>query len=199
MKLLFATGNKGKLKEIRAMLRETGIEVVGLSDLPEKYEVEESGSTFEENAKIKALELFKRTGLPTLADDSGLAVEALGGRPGVRSARYAGENATDEENYLKLLSEMKDVPEGERGAAFVCAMSLIGPDGREAKASGRMTGAIGFSPRGADGFGYDPVFLLPELGKTLAEVELDYKNQISHRAKALKLMLPEILRVFDRA
>lgn len=188
MKLLVATKNKGKLREIASILADSGVEVVGLAQAGIAVEVEEDGDTFLANAQKKARTLHALTGLATLADDSGLSVEALGGVPGVKSARYAGENATDEENYLKLLAAMKDVPENRRSAAFICSMVLIAPDGVETATEGRMDGSITFAPRGSGGFGYDPVFLLPDGGLTLAEAEEAHKNLISHRADALAKM-----------
>lgn len=183
-KLLVATGNLGKLKEIREIL--SGIEVLGLSDAGIECDVEETGTTFAENAYIKAFEISKRTGLPVLADDSGLEVEALGGRPGVYSARFAGELATDDENVKKLLAELKDVPKYKRGARFACAMCLIFPDGRKIETFGTSCpGIIVDSKRGENGFGYDPVFFAPEYGKTFSEMTLEEKNKVSHRKAAL--------------
>lgn len=183
-KLLVATGNQGKLKEIREILSD--IEVLGLSDVGIECDVEETGTTFAENAYIKAFEISKRTGLPVLADDSGLEVEALGGRPGVYSARFAGEHATDDENVNKLLAELKDVPKDKRGARFACAMCLIFPDGRKIETFGTSCpGIIIDSKRGENGFGYDPVFFAPEYGKTFSEMTMEEKNKVSHRKAAL--------------
>lgn len=188
MRLLVATGNKGKLREIASILAGSGVEVVGLSQMGIEAKVEEDGETFLANAQKKARTLHALTGLATLADDSGLTVEALGGAPGVKSARYAHENATDEENYQKLLAAMEDVPEDKRSAAFICSLVLIAPDGAETATEGRLDGSIAFAPRGNGGFGYDPVFLLAEGGLTLAEAEEAHKNLISHRADALAKM-----------
>lgn len=183
-KLLVATGNQGKLKEIREILSD--IEVLGLSDVGIECDVEETGTTFAENAYIKAFEISKRTGLPVLADDSGLEVEALGGRPGVYSARFAGEHATDDENVKKLLAELQDVPKDKRGARFACAMCLIFPDGRKIETFGTSCpGIIVDSKRGENGFGYDPVFFAPEFGKTFSEMTMEEKNKVSHRKAAL--------------
>lgn len=183
-KLLVATGNQGKLKEIREILSD--IEVLGLSDVGIECDVEETGTTFAENAYIKAFEISKRTGLPVLADDSGLEVDALGGRPGVYSARFAGEHATDDENVNKLLAELKDVPKDKRGARFACAMCLIFPDGRKIETFGTSCpGIIIDSKRGENGFGYDPVFFAPEYGKTFSEMTMEEKNKVSHRKAAL--------------
>lgn len=191
MKLLVATKNKGKLREIGEILDSTGITPVGMDEAGITAEIVEDGETFAINAAIKARALHAMTGLPVLADDSGLAVNALNGAPGVRSARYSGENATDEANWQKLLAEMAEVPEAKRGAAFVCAMVLVGPDGSEHSAEGKLEGSIAGAPKGDGGFGYDPVFLLNE-GITLAEAGATLKNSISHRASALARILPAI-------
>lgn len=186
MKVLAATGNKGKLREIRAILAGLGIEVVGPGEAGAVLDVEEDGATFSENARKKALAYHRRTGMAVLADDSGLAVDALGGRPGIRSARYAGEKATDEDNWRKLLAELEGIPDGERGAAFVCAVTLIFEDGSELAAEGRVEGSIAHAPKGVNGFGYDPVFLIRGTSITMAEAEDGFKNGISHRAMALR-------------
>ncbi len=183
-KLLVATGNRGKLKEIREIL--SGIQVLGLFDIGIEADVEETGTTFAENAYIKAFEISKRSGFPVLADDSGLEVDALGGRPGVYSARFAGENATDDDNVKKLLDELKDVPENKRNARFACAMCLIFPDGRKIESFGvSCPGIILNNKRGENGFGYDPVFFAPEFGKTFSEMTMEEKNKVSHRKAAL--------------
>lgn len=183
-KLLVATGNRGKLSEIREILSD--VQVLGLSDLGIKADIEETGNTFAENACIKAHEISKLTGLPVLADDSGLEVEALNGRPGVYSARFAGDHATDDDNVKKLLNELKDVPQQKRSARFACAMCLIFPDGRKIEAFGvSCSGIILDSKRGDNGFGYDPVFFAPEFGKTFAEMTSEEKNKVSHRKAAL--------------
>lgn len=193
MRLLVATRNAGKLREIRGLLGPEGIEAVGLADLPGAPEVEEDGETFLANARKKARTLADATGLPALADDSGLAVDALAGRPGVRSARFAGPGASDEQNNEKLLRELEGVPEARRGAAFVCAMVLALPGGGEHAAEGRVEGRVLASPRGDQGFGYDPLFLVEGTGRTLAELELGEKNALSHRARALRAILPRVL------
>lgn len=183
-KLLVATGNRGKLREIREILTDT--EVLGLSDAGIECDVEETGTTFAENAYIKAYEISKLSGLPVLADDSGLEVDALGGRPGVYSARFAGEHATDDDNVKKLLEELKEVPESKRTARFACAMCLIFPDGRKVTSFGvSCPGIILNSKRGENGFGYDPVFFAPEFGKTFSEMTMEEKNTVSHRKAAL--------------
>jgi len=193
VRLLVATRNAGKLRELRALLGERGVEVQGLVDVPGAPVVEEDAATFLGNALKKARVLAEATGLPVLADDSGLVVDALGGRPGVHSARYAGPGSADADNNRRLLRELKGVPPENRGAAFVCAMVLVVPDGREFTASGRLSGRILEEGRGGDGFGYDPLFLVEEEGRTLAEMELAAKNRMSHRARALAGILPRVL------
>ena len=193
MRLLLATRNRGKLQEIRRLLTDEGIEVLGLADLADPPEVVEDADSFLGNARKKAWTLAEATGLPVLADDSGLEVEALGGRPGVRSARYAGPAATDEDNNRQLLAELGGVPPGRRRAAFVCAMVLAIPGQGEQAAEGRLEGRILEAPRGDRGFGYDPLFLVEGTDRTLAELELDAKNRLSHRGQALRAVLPHLL------
>ncbi|GAB4257529.1 MAG: XTP/dITP diphosphatase [Deferrisomatales bacterium] len=195
MRLVVATRNPGKLREVRHRLAREGIEVVGLADLPSSPEVDEDGDTFAANARKKAWALAETTGLPVLADDSGLEVDALGGRPGVRSARFAGPDATDDDNNRRLLDELRGVAPEERTAAFVCAMVLAvpGPGGGERWAEGRLEGRILERPQGEGGFGYDPLFWVDEVGKTLAEMGPEEKNRISHRGRALENLLPALL------
>ena len=190
MKLLVATGNAGKLKEIKALLEGCNIEIVGLNDLDNPPEVVEDGLTFSENACKKAREMAAFSGLLTLADDSGLAVEVLNGAPGVYSARYAGVQGDDEANNQKLLQALEMVPEPERKAAFICVMALADPDGSCQTFDGKISGLLLREKRGAGGFGYDPLFLVPEYGKTTAELPLEIKNRISHRGSALRQVLP---------
>ncbi|OJT21012.1 non-canonical purine NTP pyrophosphatase, RdgB/HAM1 family [Archangium sp. Cb G35] len=188
-RLLFATGNKGKLRELRGLVGDA-VEVVSLEDLPPIPEPEESGATFEENAELKARAYAAASGLPALADDSGLCVDALGGRPGVHSARYA--EGDDKARYQKLLAELSGVPDDKRTAAFACALCLVRPGGGPAIIEvGRCEGRIGHEPRGSHGFGYDPVFLLPG-GKTMAELTSEEKAAISHRGVAFQKMLPHL-------
>jgi len=186
MKIVLATRNAGKIKEIKEMLPET--EVLTLDDFPKLTIPPETGETFRDNALLKALFIAEKTGLPTLADDSGLEADALGGRPGVYSARYAGADATDKENYLKLLGEMKGMAMDKRTARFRCVIALAFPDGegRAFTFDGVFEGYIATEPRGENGFGYDPVFLMPDRNKTVAELDLEEKNAISHRARALQ-------------
>ncbi len=184
--LLAATGNRGKLVEIRELLRDTVETLLSLDDLPGIPPVMEDGADFAENAVKKALSAAIATGKPVIADDSGLEVHALGGRPGVRSARFAGEDASDAENNSKLLDEMALLPEENRSAAFRCVIALCFPDGSCRTFTGELRGTILKEPRGSGGFGYDPLFLVPEYGRTLAELPIEVKNAISHRGKALR-------------
>ncbi|SKA17883.1 XTP/dITP diphosphohydrolase [Trichlorobacter thiogenes] len=184
--LLVATRNRGKIKEIRALLDGLVEEVICGADLPDLLETVEDGATFSDNALKKAREACKATGLPTLADDSGLVVDGLDGRPGVFSARFAGPDADDGANNLKLLQEVAGVPQSERGAAFVCSMAYVSPAGVEQLFEGRVGGTIIDQPKGEHGFGYDPLFLVNGYQQTMAELPLDEKNRISHRGQALQ-------------
>lgn len=190
MKLLVATGNQGKLKEIRRLLEDSDIEVVGLDQYDNPPEVIEDGETFADNARKKAVEMAAFSNCLTLADDSGLVVEALNGAPGVHSARYAGEQGNDAANNAKLLAEMSAVADDHRQAAFNCVMALASPDGQCQTFAGKVSGLIMRAERGAGGFGYDPLFMVPEYGKTMAELSLDIKNRISHRGNALRQVIP---------
>ena len=188
-RVLFATTNAGKLRELRALVGEA-LEVVGLSELPSIPEPAEDADTFEGNARLKAQAYARVSGLPALADDSGLCVDALGGAPGVLSARYAPGD--DRARYEKLLRELQDVPDARRGAAFRCALALALPDGATQVEVGACEGHIAHAPRGTHGFGYDPVFLLPD-GRTLAELSGEEKGRISHRGAAFRRMQPHLL------
>lgn len=182
--LVLATRNKGKITELRKLLHDFDVNIKSLDDFGPIPEVEEDGKTFEENAIKKASHTAKLLGVPALADDSGLVVKALGGAPGVLSARYAGEYGSDEEKYNKLLKEMKG--KTDRSAYFECSIAIAKPRGRSSKTfTGRCDGVITFEPMGEDGFGYDPVFLYPPLEKTFAQIPLEEKNKISHRGKAM--------------
>lgn len=183
--LMLATENQHKVAEIRSLLEDLKIEVSHLAELDEMPELTETGETFAENALEKALACARATGELSLADDSGLVVDALGGAPGVRSARYAGEGATQEDLIAKLLEEMVDVPEDRRTARFVCALSLALPDGEVRRWEGTVEGVIAHEPRGTGGFGYDPVFIYPPAGITFAEMAAEEKNLVSHRGAAL--------------
>lgn len=191
MDIILATNNKNKLKEMKALLSDICDNIYSLSDKNIDVEIEENGSTFEQNAIIKASEICKLTNLPSIADDSGLCVEALNGEPGVLSARYAGEPCNDENNNQRLLKELKAVEEKtntvNRKACFVSCLAVVFPDGRIMTQSAELDGEIIFERRGTNGFGYDPYFFIPSLNKTMAELDFDEKNKISHRAKAFKL------------
>ncbi len=194
MKLLLASANRGKLVEMRAILSDLAIEVICLDQLPDRPNVEETGATFLENARLKACAYAAFTGLTAIADDSGICVTALGDRPGVYSARFAGPGATDTENNTKLLAEMNGV--ADRRARFVCVTVCARPNGEYVAAEGSCAGELLNAQRGTDGFGYDPLFYVPEHGLTFAEMPPELKNRISHRARslaALRRLLPEFL------
>jgi XTP/dITP diphosphohydrolase len=191
-KLLIATNNQGKAREFHELLDRIPFELVTLADLGITTQVEETGKTFEENARIKACAYAAASGLVTLADDSGLEVEALGGEPGIRSARYAGENASDSDRVNLLLSKLKSIPLDKRNARFKCVIAISTPTGEIAVTEGECQGLIEFEPKGKNGFGYDPVFFFPDLGKTMAELPSEVKGQISHRARAAR-QVPDIL------
>jgi XTP/dITP diphosphohydrolase len=186
LEVIAATRNKGKIREIRDALKGLGLRIYGLSDFQDVPEIEEDGSSFTENALKKARFYSKHFGKLTIADDSGLEVDSLKGLPGIYSARYAGERASGRENNQKLLKETQGVPISKRGARFKCIIAMTSPDGREAIAEGSCKGRIGFKEKGRKGFGYDPLFVLPKYGKTMAELSLEEKNRVSHRGKALR-------------
>jgi XTP/dITP diphosphohydrolase len=192
MRILIATMNTGKLREYERLLAEVpGLELETMAALPEPIEVVEDRDTFYGNARKKATEIATVAGMPCLADDSGLEVDALGGRPGVYSARYAGEGSTDSENNAKLLDALSGVADDERTARFQCAIVIIDQSGRElAIAEGACEGRIGSEPRGSHGFGYDPLFVPAGYAQTMAELGPETKNQISHRAKAAAKLVP---------
>ena len=187
MKVVLASKNPHKLVEISAILKPLDVELVLESDLGVDVEVEETGSTFEENSFLKANAVMKATGLPALADDSGIAVDALGGAPGVHSARYGDDPALDDwGRLLLLLKNTEQVPDGQRQAQFVSVITLVYPDGRVIQARGEAHGELLREAHGEGGFGYDPIFYYPPAGKTFAELTAGEKNQVSHRANALK-------------
>ena len=193
MEIILATNNKGKVREMKEIMEGTGIEVYSLKDKGVEIEVEEDGTTFEENALKKAKEVCEATGMIAVSDDSGLEVYALDMRPGIYSARYAGENATSQERNMKLLDEMKNVPEGERGARFVSAVAIVFPDGRSEIFRGEVEGEILREEKGDGGFGYDPLFFYKPFNKTLAEVPLEEKDKVSHRGVAFKKLKQYLL------
>lgn len=184
--ILIATRNPGKIKEFQAFFAAWGWRVKGLDQFPDLPEIIEDGLTFEDNARKKAESLFRWTGMPALADDSGLEVDALGGRPGVYSARFAGEHASDAENNQKLLHALDGIPLERRTARFRCVLFLMFGEERTMTAEGVCEGVILTAPRGSGGFGYDPLFYLPAYGKTMAELDPNEKNQVSHRGQALR-------------
>jgi XTP/dITP diphosphohydrolase len=192
MRILLATMNAGKLREYERLLADVpGLELETMARLPQPLEIVEDQEAFMGNARKKATEAAAVAAIPCLADDSGLEVDALGGRPGVRSARYAGEGATDAGNNAKLLDALRDVPEPERKARFRCAIAVVDADGRElALVEGTCEGRIAAAPRGAHGFGYDPVFVPDGFTQTLAELGPETKNRISHRAQAAAKLVP---------
>lgn len=195
MKLVLASKNVGKVVEFRRILEELGgdnLEVVGLDAFPEIGEIEETGTTFEENSLLKARTVCQLTGLPTLADDSGICVDALNGAPGLYSARFSGKG--DTANNVKLLRELKNVPDGQRTAYFICVAAYVQPDGFEEVAEGRIYGNIIHEPRGTGGFGYDPLFQPEGLNSTSAELSAEEKDAISHRGKAMRAIAPFIIR-----
>jgi len=185
-KLLLATNNQGKVHEYRSLLNNSAYELVTLAEEGITTVVDEVGESLEENARLKATALATESQLLALADDSGLEVDALGGEPGRLSARYAGEGASDNDRVSYLLSRLKDVPWPERSARFRCVIAIATPDGELEFCSGECQGIIAFEPRGKHGFGYDPVFFLPQLDKTMAELPLEMKNQVSHRGQAAR-------------
>ena len=195
MELVIATTNKGKLREIQELLKDLDVCVMSLADFHGYPDVIEDGKTFRDNALKKARDIAAFTGKPTLADDSGLMVDALGGGPGVYSARYSGKDADDLKNNKKLLRKMKDVPDAERGAQFVCVMALVFPDGEEKVVSGLVRGRITREPRGPRGFGYDPLFYYSRARMTFAEMGPEEKNKVSHRARALKKIKEALIKL----
>ena len=188
MKVVLASKNKHKLVEISKITEKFGFELVLQSELGVDIDVEETGTTFEENSLLKAEAVMKATGLPALADDSGIAVDALNGEPGIYSARYGFDESLDDwGRLLLLLKNTEHIPDGQRQAQFVCVISFITPDGKVIQARGEIHGELTRQPAGENGFGYDPIFYYPPLGKTTAELTPDEKNEVSHRANALKL------------
>jgi XTP/dITP diphosphohydrolase len=185
-KIVLASRNRGKIEEIQTLLAESGVTLQSLDDYPNIPDIREDGNSFLDNALTKAKTIAKLTGETALADDSGLEVTALGGAPGIYSARYAGDSADDNKNILKLLSNLEGVPLEERVAAFRCILVLYRSDGHYYAFDGKWEGRIAEAPAGQGGFGYDPVFYLPEQGVTAAELPAEIKNRISHRAKAVE-------------
>ena len=192
-KIVLATHNVGKIREFKSILEPLGYEAVSVHDvIADITEPEETGTTFAENALLKATYYMKATGLPCLADDSGIAADALGGRPGVYSARYAGPDCDDEANNQKLIRDLAPYTGDDRKGYYACVVALVWPDGRSLTGKGTCDGIIRDFYQGEGGFGYDPLFYLPEFGKTMAELSMEEKNQISHRGRALRDLLSKI-------
>ncbi len=196
-KLLLATGNRAKLYELRSLFQALPYELVTPPEMGISAKVDEIGQSLEENARLKAITLAASSRLLSLADDSGLEVDALGGEPGVLSARYAGADASDTDRIDYLLLRIKDVPWQKRQARFRCVMAIATPDGQVSLFCGDCPGVITLEPRGEMGFGYDPIFYLPRLGKTLAELPLEVKNRVSHRGQAARKAFPLLKRLID--
>ena len=193
MKVVLASKNRHKLVEISKITEKFDIELVLQSDLGVNIDVEETGTTFEENSFIKAEAVMKATGLPALADDSGIAVDALNGEPGIYSARYGFDESLDDWGRLELLlKNTEHVPDGQRQAQFVCVITMVTPDGRTIQARGEIHGELTREPAGENGFGYDPIFYYPPLGKTTAELSPEEKNAVSHRGNALKVFYEKL-------
>ena len=187
-RIIFATGNEGKMKEIKMILGDLQIPVISMKEAGIAADIDENGTTFEENAVIKAKTICEMTGELVLADDSGLEIDALNKEPGVYSARYMGENTSYHIKNANLIQRLEEVPDEKRTARFVCAMAAAFPDGRTITTRGTIEGRIGYEERGENGFGYDPIFYLPEYGCSTAELSLEKKNELSHRGKALRAM-----------
>lgn len=197
-KLVLATRNQGKIVEFRRILDALApgaIELVGVDQFPDLVDVEETGTTFEENSLLKARYTCQATGLPAIADDSGLCVDALNGDPGIYSARWAGKHGDDQANLEKVLEQLKDVPDEKRTAYFVCVASLVLPDGREHVAEGRFQGHILHAPVGDNGFGYDPIFQPLGLSISSAQMSADEKDLVSHRGKSLRSIAPHVIQL----
>ncbi|WP_339250810.1 XTP/dITP diphosphatase [Sporosarcina sp. FSL W8-0480] len=196
-KILIATNNKGKAKDFEALFNPYHIEVLTLNDLEQDIDVEETGVTFEENAILKAETVAKLLGITVIADDSGLEIDKLNGAPGVYSARYAGEEKSDEANIDKVLSELLGVPEEERTARFRCVLAVAGPERETITFSGSCEGVILEERRGTNGFGYDPIFFNPEMDRSMAELSPEEKGRISHRGAALRQLEEHLPRMLD--
>ena len=185
-KIIFATTNQGKVREVKMMMEDFGVDFVTMKDAGIDIDIVEDGKTFEENAIIKAKTIMEATGEIALADDSGLEIDALNGEPGIYSSRYLGEDTSYVKKNSVILERLKDVPEEKRSARFVCAVAAAFPDGQTKVIRGTMEGIIGYEIKGENGFGYDPIFYLPQYGKYSAELSSDEKNAISHRGEALR-------------
>lgn len=203
-KIVFATGNAGKIKEIQAILADTGLEVISMKEAGVSVDIEENGSTYEENALIKSRavaacleEMGQREDTIVMADDSGLEIDHLHGEPGVYSARYMGEDTSYHIKNANLISRLEGVEDARRTARFVCAIAAVLPDGRELTSRGVIEGRIGYEEKGSNGFGYDPIFYVPEFGRTTAELSEEEKNRVSHRGNALQEMRRQLQRIME--
>ena len=196
-KIIFATGNKDKVKEIQMILADLGVEVITMKDAGISIDIEENGATYEENAMIKARAVAAYTKAIVMADDSGLEIDYLNKEPGVYSARYLGEDTSYRIKNANLISRLDGVPDEKRTARFVCAIGAVFPDGTEVTTRGTIEGRIGYEEKGSNGFGYDPIFYVPEFGKTTAELSEEEKNRVSHRGNALRLMKEELKKYAD--
>ena len=196
-RVLLATRNEGKVLELRRILAPHGLVLVGMSDAPAYEPGPETGATFVENALAKAAEAAAATGMPSVADDSGLTVDALNGMPGVLSARWAGQHGQDRANLDLVLAQLAEVPDARLGAAFVCAAALVLPDGRQAVVEGRLRGRLVRAPRGSNGFGYDPVFVPDGHDRTTAEMTAEEKDAISHRGQAFRALAPRAVELIQ--
>lgn len=196
-RIVFATGNAGKMREIRLILGDLGCEIVSMREAGADPEIVEDGKTFGENAEIKARAVWKCTGDIVLADDSGLVVDYIGGEPGIYSARYMGEDTSYEIKNQNIINRLENAKEDQRSARFVCNIAAVLPDGRVIHTEAAMEGQIAYRPAGNEGFGYDPILMIPEYGVTSAELTIEQKNRISHRGKALEAMKEELKRILE--
>lgn len=195
--IVFATGNAGKIREIQMIMEDTGMKVVSMKEAGIVIDIEENGKTYEENALIKARAAAKYTDSIVMADDSGLEVDYLNKEPGIHSARYMGEDTSYRIKNQNIIDRLSGVPDEKRTARFVCAIAAVLPDGRELTVRAAIEGRIDYEEKGSHGFGYDPIFYVPQFGKTTAELTEEEKNQVSHRGKALRLMKEELKRYED--
>lgn len=191
-KIIFATGNKDKVKEIQQIMADLEIQVITMKEAGISIDIEENGATYEENALIKSRAVAEFADCIVMADDSGLEIDYLNNEPGIYSARYLGEDTSYRIKNANLIERLKGVPDEERTARFVCAIAAVFPDGYEVTTRGIISGRIGYEEKGTNGFGYDPIFYVPEFGKTTAELSEEEKNQVSHRGNALRLMKEEL-------
>jgi len=195
-RIIFATGNEGKMREVRLILADLGLEILSMKEAGVSCDVEENGSSFAENAELKARAVWEQTGQIVMADDSGLAVDYLNGEPGIYSARYLGENTSYEVKNQEIIDRLAGAKEGERTARFISAIAAVLPDGTVLHSEGTVEGQIAYEPAGTGGFGYDPIFYLPEYGMTSAQIPIEKKNEISHRGKALEAMKQKLKRLY---